>query len=177
MIVGLLGYKEVSKNSQNQIVLPAEFRDVFQESYKGSRYYVYMQEGRCLFLSTIEEIWRDLSNGGKKHLYDALDQDGISVLSTQVSIVNLGSDGRLTLTKAMLEKAGISKDEKKIICCGAINKVEIWSVERFKNRVVDREIEYTALKRKVEEEVFKSNFPPLISREDDLENEQTEEER
>jgi len=158
MIEGLFGLKEVAKNSQNQIILPVEFREIFQEACPGGRYYVYMEEERSLLFSTLEEFMRDLRRA-RKTLWDTFDKNAFTVISKNMVMVNMGDDGRITLSREMMEKAGIEKDDKKVICCGANNKVEIWSVRRYKEQIENREVEYISQKRAFEREVLKFHFP------------------
>ena len=164
MIQGLLGFKEVAKNSQNQIILPAEFRDIFEDKRSGGKYYVYMQEGRSLLLSTLNELIRDLGAAAQGDLFSAFDQDAFTVLSKHVAIVNIGGDGRLTLSRTMMKMAGIDKDDKQVVCCGANNKVEIWSAARFNEQIEQREQEYASLRRAVEKEIFKFRIGPAEDR-------------
>ena len=65
MVEGLFGIKEVSRNSQNQIILPAEFREILIEENPKGRFYVYIEEERSLLVSTLDELIRDLRKGGK----------------------------------------------------------------------------------------------------------------
>ena len=59
MVEGLFGEKLVSKNVQNQIILPAEFRDIFDEENTKGRFYVYLEVRRSLVFSTLDELVRD----------------------------------------------------------------------------------------------------------------------
>ncbi len=157
MVQGLFGKKEISRNSQNQITLPAEFREVFAEEETGGRFYVYMEEERSLLLSTLDELVSELKKAGR--LGESIqERNFLTVFYKNIEMVKIGSDGRLTLTKEMMEKAGIGKSDKKIVCCGAFNKVEIWSMKRFKEQIEEKEVEYRSEKRKFENEVFKG-FP------------------
>jgi len=157
MVEGLFGLKEVSKNSQNQIILPAEFRDIFGEYSPSGRFYVYMEEERSLLLSTLEELMRDLRSA-QKNILETFDKNAYTVFSKNMMIVKMGTDGRVTLSKEMMAKAGIKKEDKKVICCGVNNKVEIWSLARYKEQIKEREIEYTSQKKLFENEVFKFNL-------------------
>lgn len=157
MIEGLFGLKEVSRNSQNQIILPAEFREIFEEHSRAGRFYVYMEEERCLLLSTLEELMNDIRNA-QQSVLQTFDKNAFTVISKNMTIVNMGGDGRVTLSKDMMKKAAIKKEDKKVICCGVNNKVEIWSEERYRQQIRDREIEYTSQKKIFEKEVFKFNL-------------------
>jgi len=170
MVEGLFGLKEVSKNSQNQIILPAEFRDIFEEYSPSGRFYVYMEEERSLILSTLDELMGDIRNA-QKNILETFDKNAFTVISKNMTIVSMGNDGRVTLSKEMMEKAGIRKEDKKVICCGINNKVEIWSLKRYREQIDDREIEYTSQKKLFEKEVFKFSLPRV---QEDNKNNNTE---
>jgi division/cell wall cluster transcriptional repressor MraZ len=153
MVEGLFGKKELTRNSQNQITLPAEFREVFLEEEENGRFYIYLEEERSLIFSTLEELKRDLKKGEK--LGRAIsDRNFMTVFSKNIEMVKMGSDGRITLTKEMMEKAGIRNSDRKVICCGVYNKLELWSVARFNEQIESREVEYRSEKRNFEQEVF-----------------------
>ena len=127
------------------------------EAAKG-KYYVYMEEERSLLFSTLEELMSDLRQA-QKGIMDTFSKNAFTVFSKNMVIVNMGSDGRITLSKEMMNKAGIVKNDKRVICAGVNNKVEIWSVKRYKEQIKEREIEFKAQKELFENEVFKFNLP------------------
>jgi DNA-binding transcriptional regulator/RsmH inhibitor MraZ len=157
MVEGLFGLKEISKNTQNQIILPVEFREILEEEATKGKYYVYMEEERSLLFSTLEELMNDLRQA-EKGIMETFTKNAFTVFSKNMVIVNMGSDGRITLSKEMMSKAGIHKNDKKVICAGVNNKIEIWSVARYKEQIKDREVEFTSQKRVFENEVFKFNL-------------------
>lgn len=158
MIEGLFGEKEITKNIQNQIILPSEFREIFEEDSEKRRFFIYIEEERCLIFSNIGELMKDLKKASKK-MVDPLHRDSLTIFSKNIVLVNMGGDGRITLTKKMMEKARIKKNDKKVISVGANNKVEIWSAERYKEiKVKENTIEYKSQKKSLEDSIFRT-FP------------------
>ncbi|MFH1708550.1 MAG: hypothetical protein ABIF71_11635 [Planctomycetota bacterium] len=160
MIRGLFGYKEVSKNVQNQIILPAEFREILTVQSAETRFYIYMEEGRSLLFSTLDELLRDMG-GVNAALMQTMDRNSFGMFSRNVVIVGMGDDGRITLTRDMMQAAGMRPTEKKVICCGADNKIEIWGAERYREQIENKRVEYTAVRQMFEKEVFKLRPRPV----------------
>jgi len=158
MIEGVLGFKEIAKNSQNQIILPNEIREVLQKQQGEGRFYVYMQEGRCLRFSSVDEFMGNL-RAVEDSFFSAFEANTLTAIFRHVLIVNMGKDGRVTLTKDMMDKVGIKADDKAVICCGTNKEIEIWAKDVFDAEIEAKAEIYRKQIEAFEKEIFKFRVP------------------
>jgi MraZ protein len=130
-----LGDFECTIDAKGRLMVPAKFRHLVPES-SGGTYVLSMGKERCLNLYPIKE-WDEavvkklhaLPPGPEKRKY-------IRFYSHKSRTLNLDKSGRIAIPPAMLESLG---SPKKVIVAGALNYMEIWSVEDYGN--ISREAE------------------------------------
>ena len=126
----LLGNVQHALDDKNRIRLPAKYREKLGNEYilmPGSAgcIYVYPSEAEEKFVRVVEEI----SELDPEHA------EWIRSLTEFAAVVEADTQGRFMLPPDLIKIADIKKDIRII---GTINKVEIWSEERYQQRLENK---------------------------------------
>ncbi len=146
----LLGNFQHTLDDKNRIRLPAKFREKL-----GSEYILMPGTDGCisLYSAASEEIFiKAVMELGE---FSADNAETIRSLSEKAAMVDADAQGRFMLPTELLELAQIDKDVRII---GVINRVEIWSEERYvaRRRAKDESpAAYNALNMKLHEALHK----------------------
>ena len=119
----LLGNYQHTLDDKNRIRLPAKFREKLGNEYilmpgTDGCISLYSADAEELFIKAVTEL-------GEFSAYNA---ETIRSLSEMAATVEADSQGRFMLPSELLELAHIDKDVRII---GVMNRVEIWSEERY----------------------------------------------
>lgn len=140
-------------DSKNRCTIPKKFIDEVASGSEGSKVF-YLHRGfhnHCLFLYT-EESWAKHIKPIAKNIgaYDDTRREALRAYLNGAEKIRTDSANRLTLSKSMLEKAGIDKE---VQICGMLNYFEIWSKDRYDKKYgdqtpADHKANYSAAKKK-----------------------------
>jgi MraZ protein len=127
-MIGFLGEYEVTLDAKGRFLLPAGFKKQLPE--EGAHQFV-LNRGiePCLSLYPIKSWEPIFEQVNKLNDFDPKVRQFRRFFLNGASPVELDSAGRILISKSLLEYAGITKDA---ILIAALNKIEIWDVNRYK---------------------------------------------
>ena len=122
----LVGNFQHSLDDKNRIRLPSKHRDVM-----GSKYILMPGMNGCIFVYPVDEEQKLIKAMQDLESFDPDQAEWLRSISEYSDVVEADSQGRFMLSPDLIAIAGINKDVRIV---GAINKVEIWSEERYMER-------------------------------------------
>lgn len=119
----LLGNYQHSLDDKNRIRLPSKYREILGSTYilvPGTRgcIWLYPASSESDFLAILKDIGE----------FNPDNSDAVRIITEMGTTADADSQGRFMLPQNLVNFAKIDKD---IRILGAINKVEIWSEERY----------------------------------------------
>jgi len=127
-MIGFLGEYEVTLDAKGRFLLPAGFKKQLPEE-GASHFVVNRGIEKCLSLyptQSWEPIFSELS---KLNDFDPKVREFRRFFLNGATQMELDSAGRLLIPKNLAEYAGLEKD---IVLVSAINKIEIWDKNKYK---------------------------------------------
>lgn len=131
-----LGRYEHTIDDKGRISIPSRFREILRVSYD-ERLIITTYDG-CLYAYPIKE-WKEIEN--KAVSFDMVrpeDKNFMRVFFSGAMECNVDKLGRIVLPPTHREYAGIKKE---VIFAGMLKRIEIWSKERFEERVLKPSME------------------------------------
>ncbi len=123
----LLGNFQHQLDDKNRIRLPAKFR-----ADLGDKYILMPGTGGCIYVYKADETQKILATLNEMQSMDPIKEEWIRSLVSEGCSVEADSQGRFVLPSNLQEIAGINKDVRVV---GSISKVELWSEERWQQRL------------------------------------------
>ncbi len=123
----LLGNFQHQLDDKNRIRLPAKFR-----ADLGDKYILMPGTGGCIYVYKADETQKILATLNDMQSMDPVKEEWIRSLVSEGCSVDADSQGRFVLPSNLQEIAGINKDVRVV---GSISKVELWSEERWQQRL------------------------------------------
>lgn len=123
----LLGNFQHQLDDKNRIRLPAKFR-----ADLGDKYILMPGTGGCIYVYKADETQKILATLNDMQSMDPVKEEWIRSLVSEGCSVEPDSQGRFVLPSNLQEIAGINKDVRVV---GSISKVELWSEERWQQRL------------------------------------------
>ncbi|HIT77746.1 MAG TPA: division/cell wall cluster transcriptional repressor MraZ [Candidatus Limihabitans stercoravium] len=123
----LLGNFQHQLDDKNRIRLPAKFR-----ADLGDKYILMPGTGGCIYVYKADETQKILATLNDMQSMDPVKEEWIRSLVSEGCSVEADSQGRFVLPSNLQEIAGINKDVRVV---GSISKVELWSEERWQQRL------------------------------------------
>ncbi len=127
----LLGNYQHTLDDKNRIRLPAKFREKL-----GSEYILIPGTSGCISLypaSAEEKFIRAVNKLGE---FSADNAETLRSLTERAAVVEADSQGRFMITSDLLRIAHIDKDVRIL---GVVDRVEIWSEERYLKRISEKD--------------------------------------
>lgn len=118
-----LGTHTPKLDEKGRIFLPAKFRDDLSEGLVVTR-----GQEHCLYVWPAATFRSYVSELTKNPLATRASRSHIRMLSAGASTELADRQGRITITPALREYAGLQRD---VVVVGALNRVEIWDAERW----------------------------------------------
>lgn len=124
----LLGNFQHSLDDKNRIRLPSKFREIL-----GGNYFLVPGTQGCIWLygmaseNDFVNLMRDIGE------FNPDNAEAIRTITSMGSLVEADSQGRFMMSQELINFAKITKD---IRIVGVLNKVEIWSEEKYLARDV-----------------------------------------
>lgn len=128
----LAGRVEKTTDSKNRVNLPKKFLD--RLTIDGREEVVLLCLDGCIQVYNLE-MWSKL--GEKINSLDPFDLRSRMlqrVWGSHMEQQVLDREGRILLTEGLKRYAGI---EKRVMIVGAINKIEVWALEKYERMLVD----------------------------------------
>lgn len=122
----LVGNQQHVLDDKNRIRLPAKHREVL-----GNKYILMPGTDGCIFVYPESDQNKIVSAMADVDSLDPEITELVRSLTEFASTVEADNQGRFMLTQDLMDICGITKNVRIV---GAINKVEIWSEERYLER-------------------------------------------
>lgn len=139
------GQADFSVDSKGRVAIPAKMRSALSPSAKGT---FTMTRGfeRCIFLYPLDQWEKMEAEISALNMYSRQSRDFVRTILMWADEVALDGQGRVTLTRPLMEFAGI-KDRALII--GALDHVEIWDPTAFAGYIDEQTADYETLAERV----------------------------
>lgn len=139
------GQAEFSIDSKGRVAIPAKMRNALSPAAKGT---FTMTRGfeQCVFLYPMDG-WEHIETQiGALNMYSRQSRDFIRTILMWADEVTLDAQGRISLTKPLIEFAGLSE---KALIIGALDHIEIWDPESFETYMNGQQDDYESLAERV----------------------------
>ncbi|MFT4605608.1 MAG: MraZ protein [Rhodothermales bacterium] len=139
------GQAEFSVDSKGRVAIPAKMRSALSPAAKGT---FTMTRGfeKCVFLYPMDG-WEHIEEQiGALNMYSRQSRDFVRTILMWADEVALDAQGRISLTKPLIEFAGLSE---KALIIGALDHIEIWDPPSFEAYMAGQQDDYESLAERV----------------------------
>lgn len=109
-------------DAKNRMRIPAKLRKEL-----GDEYYFAFGTNSCIFVFSKEKMEAYLEELNSVKLSDLEAQKRVRMFARTCVCIEEDGQGRLVLSPEFRKHAKIGKDDKDIVICGAVNRLEIWN--------------------------------------------------
>lgn len=127
-------------DAKNRIRIPAKLRKDLD-----SEYYFAYGTNNTIFVFTKQKMEEYLEQLGQTKISDLEAQKRVRMFARTCVPVEEDSQGRVTLSPEFRRHAQLGKDEKDLVICGAVNRIEIWNKRLYDEYTADMEKDYDAM--------------------------------
>ena len=124
-------------DAKNRIRIPAKLRKEL-----GEKYYFAFGTNNTIFVFTAEVMEKYLEELGATKISDLQAQKRVRMFARTCVQVEEDNQGRIVLSPEFRRHAKLEKDDKDIVICGAVNRVEIWNKRIYDEYTADMENNY-----------------------------------
>lgn len=141
-----LGVYECTADAKGRLMMPVAFKKQLHPVMDKGFVLKRSVFQKCLELYSLDEWEKVMSGINKLNRFNKKNMDFIRMFNAGVKSVELDANGRLLLSKDLMEFAGISKD---IVMASAINMIEIWDKAKYEQSVNDPNVDFGSLAEEV----------------------------
>ena len=127
-------------DAKNRIRIPARLKKDL-----GEEYYFAFGTNHCIFVFTKQKMERHLEELGAAKLSDLEAQKRVRMFARTCVQVEEDNQGRIVLSPELRRHAQLGKDDKELVICGAVNRIEIWNKRLYDEYTADMETDYDKL--------------------------------
>ncbi|MGN0818514.1 MAG: division/cell wall cluster transcriptional repressor MraZ [Candidatus Coproplasma sp.] len=109
-------------DAKNRIRIPAKLKKEL-----GDEYYFAFGTNSCIFVFAKDAMEKYLEELGATKLSDLQAQKRVRAFAKTCVAVEEDNQGRVVLSPELRKHAKIENDDKELVVCGAVNRVEIWN--------------------------------------------------
>ena len=121
-----VGSHHHSLDPKRRLIIPSVWRATLGES---PRLYVFPHPDKpCLFLYTLQEMNRRLSQLRQAGAVDENDQQAVRAMTASADALAVDVQGRVRVKDELLAHAGV---QSKVVLVGTLTRIELWSEEQF----------------------------------------------
>lgn len=125
----LLGEYNHQLDAKNRFRIPARLRKEL-----GEEYYFAKGANHCVHIFSKQGLEELFSKADEIKFSDLEGQRNLEAFAMSIIPVTEDAQGRIVLPPVYREHAMLGKDDKELIICGAINRINIWSTQGYKER-------------------------------------------
>jgi len=143
MFIGSFKY---SIDVKGRVSLPAKLRK-FVKAEANDTFVMTRGTAKCIDVYPWDK-WEELIAGKLNNLntFNPKDAMFIRMFADKAEIDSLDSQARLTLSKSLVEYAGIQKD---VLILGAVKKIEIWNPDIYETYIKENLEQYAEIAKEV----------------------------
>ena len=127
-------------DAKNRIRIPARLKMDL-----GEEYYFAFGTNHCIFVFTKQKMEQYLEELGAAKLSDLEAQKRVRMFARTCVQVEEDNQGRIVLSPELRRHAQLGKDDKELVICGAVNRIEIWNKRLYDEYTADMETDYDKL--------------------------------
>ena len=127
-------------DAKNRIRIPARLKKDL-----GEEYYFAFGTNHCIFVFTKQKMEQYLEELGAAKLSDLEAQKRVRMFARTCVQVEEDNKGRIVLSPELRRHAQLGKDDKELVICGAVNRIEIWNKRLYDEYTADMETDYDKL--------------------------------
>ena len=127
-------------DAKNRIRIPARLKKDL-----GEEYYFAFGTNQCIFVFTKQNMEQYLEELGAAKLSDLEAQKRVRMFARTCVQVEEDNQGRIVLSPELRRHAQLGKDDKELVICGAVNRIEIWNKRLYDEYTADMETDYDKL--------------------------------
>ena len=127
-------------DAKNRIRIPARLKKDL-----GEEYYFAFGTNHCIFVFTKQKMEQYLEELGAAKLSDLEAQKRVRMFARTCGQVEEDNQGRIVLSPELRRHAQLGKDDKELVICGAVNRIEIWNKRLYDEYTADMETDYDKL--------------------------------
>lgn len=132
-------------DAKNRIRIPAKLKKEL-----GDEYYFAFGTNSCIFVFAKDAMEKYLEELAAVKLSDLQTQRMVRVFSKSCVAVEEDNQGRVVLSPEYRRHAKLNPDDKELVICGAVNRVEIWNKRIFDEYYADADENYDELFSKLD---------------------------
>ncbi len=146
-MTGFKGQAAYSVDTKGRVAIPAKMRSALNPEAKNT-FTITRGFEKCVFLYPLDH-WAEMENEMRGlNMYNRESRNFLRTILMWADEVTLDGQGRVTLSKSLMEFAGISPGGSALII-GALDHIEIWDPDTFDRYVSDHVDEYDSLAERV----------------------------
>ena len=127
-------------DAKNRIRIPARLKKDL-----GEEYYFAFGTNHCIFVFTKQKMEQYLEELGAAKLSDLEAQKRVRMFARTCVPVEEDGQGRVVLSPELRRHAQLGKEDKDLVICGAVSRVEIWSRKVYDEYFAGEEQDYDNL--------------------------------
>ena len=127
-------------DAKNRIRIPARLKKDL-----GDEYYFAYGTNHCIFVFTKQKMDEYLEELGATKLSDLEAQKRVRMFAHTCVPVEEDGQGRVVLSPELRRHAQLGKEDKDLVICGAVSRIEIWNKRLYDEYTADMETDYDKL--------------------------------
>lgn len=127
-------------DAKNRIRIPARLKKEL-----GEEYYFAFGSNSCIFVFAKADMEKYLEQLGATRLSDLEAQKRVRAFAKTCVAVEEDNQGRVVLSPELRKHAKLGKDDKDLMICGAVNRVEIWNKKIYDEYYADVDDNFDAM--------------------------------
>jgi MraZ protein len=145
-MTSFLGTYECNIDPKGRIMLPASIKKQVQAELGEGFVLKRSVFQNCLELYTMSEWNKLMESINKLNRFNQKNMEFIRRFNAGVKLVEVDANGRLLISKDLLEFAGIQKE---VVVSSAVNVLEIWDKQAYEKAVNNSDIDFGSLAEEV----------------------------
>lgn len=127
-------------DAKNRLRIPAKLKKEL-----GDEYYFAKGANHCIYVFSKEEVDAKFEKLKEIKISDLERQKSVRAFAKSFVLAVEDPQGRAVLPPELREHAGLAKDDKELVICGAVTRAEIWSKKVYDEYFKDEEEDYDNL--------------------------------
>ena len=146
-MAGFKGQAEYSVDAKGRVAIPAKMRNALSAEARNT-FTVTRGFERCVYLYP-QDHWEKMEEEMRSlNMYDRASRQFLREILMWADEASLDGQGRISIPKPLADRAGIDFG-KSVLVIGALEHIEIWNPDVFRNYQAEHDEEYVVLAERV----------------------------